>query len=582
MIPLLTYPLALIALGTLPALAAIYLLRSRFRRRTVSSLVLWRFQVQSKAGGAKIHRLQLPLLFFLELAALALLVVAAAGPNWKLPQSARPLIVILDDSYSMRAVSDGASAQNRARDFLEKMFRSRPPPSTRLILAGQEAHSLGSPVKNWPQVAGLLPRWHCWAPQAALDSAITLASEIGRQQANILILTDHQPADQNFANRRIEWRAFGRPLDNFAIVNAARTAFGDEDRCLLEVANFSTQARSTRLTVQAGSNIVQSSVLLVDPHGTRRVIFNLSASAPALRAALDADALDVDNEVELLPPIRKRIRVQVALADENLRSLAERTLDATGLRAAISADPELVIRGNDAPAGSNVWSLCWTGSGSNAFVGPFVVDHSHPLSEGIALGGVVWSGVAATNAPGDVPVILAGNTPLLSVREDLYGRRMLKLNFNPGLSTLQDTPDWPVLFWNLLHWRAAETTGLKESNARLGTEMLLKTGGGAVAVREPDGTVKSFPKTGGELALDTPMPGVYTVTLGAQTNEFSVNPLSADKSDLLACASGQWGAWSETTEIRLVETPAVWIFGLLALALLVGHLYLVGAGKGAK
>ena len=119
MIPFLTYPLALIALAAVPALAAIYILRNRFRRRPVSSLVLWRFQVQSKAGGAKINRLQLPLLFFLELLALVILVVAATGPHWQLPQSARPLIVVLDDSFSMRAARDGVSAQASARDFLE-------------------------------------------------------------------------------------------------------------------------------------------------------------------------------------------------------------------------------------------------------------------------------------------------------------------------------------------------------------------------------------------------------------------------------------------------------------------------------
>ncbi len=77
--------------------------------------------------------------------------------------------------------------------------------------------------------------------------------------------------------------------------------------------------------------------------------------------------------------------------------------------------------------------------------------HSHPLAAGVALEGVVWAGAAATNSPGDVPVILAGNTPLLSAREDVFGRRHLTLNFNPELSTLQNTPDWPVFFWNLLH-----------------------------------------------------------------------------------------------------------------------------------
>ena len=603
MIPFLTYPLALFALATVPALAAIYLLRNRFRRRQVSSLVLWRFRVQAKSGGAKIHRLQLPLLFFLELLALVLLVTAATGPHWKLPQSARPLIVVLDDSFSMRAVRDKVSAQARAKDFLKELFRRQPPPSTRLILAGTEPRSLGSTAKSWREVDELLPQWKCWSPGAAIDSAITLAVELGKQQANILVLTDHKPADEKISNPRLEWLAFGAALDNFAIVNASRTAFGEQDRCLLEIANFSSGARSARLIVQAGSNAAQSSLISLGARESQRLVFNIPSAAPSLRATLEADSLAEDNEVQLLPPIRKRVRVQVALSNENLSALVNRTLDATGLREAISENPELVIHETDSPVGSNAWSLVWsTFAATNAFTGPFVVDTSHALAEGIALDGVVWAAAAATNSPGDVPVILAGNTPLLSVREDAIDRRHLVLNLNPELSTLQNTPDWPILFWNILSWRISEMPGLKESNTRLGAEVNLKTTGEAVTVTQPDGETKSFPKTGGELALETPMPGIYSVFSGTGVPpvsggggspasaertgrmpvplQFSVNALAADKSDLSACASGQWGKWSEDTERRLEEASAVWIFGLLALALLTTHLYLVATAKG--
>ena len=581
MIPFLTYPLALIALAAVPALAAIYILRNRFRRRPVSSLVLWRFQVQSKAGGAKINRLQLPLLFFLELLALVLLVVAATGPHWQLPQSARPLIVVLDDSFSMRAARDGVSAQTRAHQFLEKLFRHQPPPSTRLILAASEPRSLGTTAKRWRDVEDLLPQWQCWSPASALDSAITLAAEIGRQQANILVLTDHRPADEKISGQRLEWHAFGRPLDNAAFVNASRTAFGEQDRCLLEVANFSGGALATPLLVQVGTNMVERSLLSLGAHESKRMVFNLPAAAPALRATLGPDALAEDNEVQLLPAIRRRARVQVALTNENLSALVNRTLDATGLRAAISKNPELVIHETEAAAGSNSWSLSWPGiGGTNAFTGPFIVDTSHPVASGISLAGVVWAAAALTNSPGSVPVILAGNIPLLSVREDALGRFHLAANLNPELSTLQNTPDWPSLFWNILNWRISEMPGLKESNARLGAEVILKTTGGPTAVTLPDGTVKSFPKTGGELALETPVPGIYSVTLDTATNQFSVNALAADESDLSACASGKWGQWSESAEHRWVESSVVWVFGLLALALLATHLYLVATAKG--
>ena len=581
MLPFLTYPLALIALASVPALAAIYILRNRFRRRQVSSLVLWRFQVQSKAGGAKVNRLQLPLLFFLELLTLLLLVVAATGPHWKSSQSARPLIVVLDDSFSMRAVQGNASAQARAQEFLKRLFRREAPPSTRLILAGATPRTLGGTIKNWRELDELLPGWKCWSPNSALDAAVTLAAELGKQQANILVLTDHKPADENISSPRLEWHAFGAPLDNTAIVNASRTVFGDQDRCLIEVANFSDTSRSAKFYVQTGTNAPQVSLLSLGARESQRLVFNIPSSTPLLHAALEPDALVEDNDVQLLPPIRKHVRVEVALTNESSAALVNRTLEATGLRAALSDNPELVIHETDTVANSNSWSLKMNvNAATNAYTGPFVVDNSHPLAGGIALEGVVWAAAATTNAPGEIPVILAGNVPLLSVREDVAGRRHLNLNFNPGLSTLKSTPDWPVLFWNILSWRISEMPGLKESNARLGTEVLLKTSGEAVTVSQPDGEKATFARTGGGLALETPMPGIYTVSVGATTNQFSVNVLAADRSNLSACVTGQWGKWSEDIERRMEETSAVWIFGLFALGFLAAHLYLISRSKG--
>src|SRR5688572_24673998 len=100
---MLAAPLALLGLLALPALAAIYWLRRRSGELPVSSLFLWADARRVPPGGAVFERLQTPLSFLLELAALALLAVAAAGPMLAGPQSRRPLYVVLDDSYSMLA-----------------------------------------------------------------------------------------------------------------------------------------------------------------------------------------------------------------------------------------------------------------------------------------------------------------------------------------------------------------------------------------------------------------------------------------------------------------------------------------------
>src|SRR5256885_4422730 len=85
------------------ALVAIYFLRNRFRRRPVSSLMLWREAREAREGGTKIRRLHTPLLFFLEMAAIILLCVAASDPQIRMTQGTRPLVVVLDDSFSMTA-----------------------------------------------------------------------------------------------------------------------------------------------------------------------------------------------------------------------------------------------------------------------------------------------------------------------------------------------------------------------------------------------------------------------------------------------------------------------------------------------
>ena len=78
--PYFTIPLAFAGLLALPALAAIYFFRSRFREVPVSSLMLWFDQESPREGGIRFEKLETPLLFLLELLVIIALVLAAAGP----------------------------------------------------------------------------------------------------------------------------------------------------------------------------------------------------------------------------------------------------------------------------------------------------------------------------------------------------------------------------------------------------------------------------------------------------------------------------------------------------------------------
>ena len=114
--PFFLNPFAFTALAAIPILIGIYYLRNRFKRRVVSSLMLWDGIIKGNEGGQKKDRLQLPWMFFLELFGLLALAFAATQPFVKTSSSRIPATIVLDDSYSMLATPTGNSNRSGADD----------------------------------------------------------------------------------------------------------------------------------------------------------------------------------------------------------------------------------------------------------------------------------------------------------------------------------------------------------------------------------------------------------------------------------------------------------------------------------
>jgi hypothetical protein len=578
-----TLPWMLLGLAALPALVAVYWLRRRSRRAVVSSLVFWSDQRTPRRGGRTIHRLQTPLCFFLELLAILLLVAAAAGPALQKRDVVRPLVVVLDDSYSMLArgaADDPRSARQRAETaVVEELQGSRY--LARFILAGAQPRLLGDAVREPARAGEILSHWTCQSPAADLPAAVSLAAQVGGPMTRILVLSDHPPTT-TLGSGQIEWWAFGGKLPNMAFTAATRTRSGEIQRVLLEVTNLSDSPGRTTLTLEGGNLAAprRSSVELA-AGAARQFFLELPAGAAALRATLGDDALAIDNGVLLLPQSTQPLRVQVALADDNLRRAVVRALEATARTIQTSERPDLAIADQAGTVDGETWRLeILRGKQSETYAGPFVIDRNHAATQGLSLQNAIWSASPRVSL-GGLPVITAGNVPLLTDREDVAGRHRLQMAFVAELSSLQEMPDWPILFANLVGWRWGQRAGVATPNVRLGQTVAVALAREAprVEIVSPSKARRELDVRGRRVAVPADQVGLHVVKAPEGEYLFSCNTVSRDESDLSGCRSGRWGNWGTSETYKDRQIALSWVFLLAALAVMTTHMAVVAKGS---
>ena len=581
----LTAPLMLLGLLGVPLLAAIYWFRSRSRRVVVSSLMLWTDQRRPRQGGRFMYLMQAPLTFFLELLAIALLTVAAAGPATVRRETARPLLVVLDDSYSMLAQQTGQRSPRRQAEAALAEELARDNYYARFVLAGAGPRLLGQPISAAADAGPILAAWTCQSLSANIEQAIAVAGEVGGPNARILVLSD-RPPPMKLVGGQVQWWAFGSKLPNVAITAAVRSTSGENQRALVEVTNFSDAPGRTTLCLEGGNLASPRKTAVELAAGAARQFFlDLPAGSPLLSATLGDDALEIDNKVSLLPESSRPVRVRVDLADAGLRRAVVRVLEATGMALEVSDRPELVVCDRSASLEADAWRLeILGGKDAVAYAGPFVIDRTHALAQGLSLDGAIWP--ASPQAPLSGPaVVTAGNVTLLTDREDASGRHCLQMSFAAELSNLQDIPDWPILFANLLRWRRGASIGAQAANVRLGQTVTVTLAEDVrrVEVVPPGSPPRTLDARNRRVEVPADRAGPYAIKTPAATYQFSCNAISPDESDLSAAATGRWGDWSGSPVHRDRQISVRWVFLLVALGCLGVHLGVVRVrGPGAR
>src|SRR5262249_45304356 len=141
-------------------------------------------------------------------------------------------------------------------------------------------------------------------------------------------------------------KGLGEPLDNIAILRASRATRDTQDRLAIGLGNFSGVARTAVLVVETVAPVreLERESIELKPRETKQVAYQLRGDAGPVRVRLaTTDALAADDVAYLVPDETPPLRVDLKIADDGVRDLFKRALDATGKMLPPGEQPHLLI-----------------------------------------------------------------------------------------------------------------------------------------------------------------------------------------------------------------------------------------------
>jgi Ca-activated chloride channel homolog len=556
---------ALWALGAVPLIVLLYILRPRHRRLVVPSVRLWK-QLPSDLEGRP--RWRLPVASLLLIAQ----VLIAAGLAFALARPALPgairqhLIVLLDLSPTMMATDVSPNRLGLAVSDAHQLAASLTPddlatlitiePSPRILATGRGPTALDDAIQKVTV-----------APDAGdAVSAMTLAAQtaqLSRDTHNrIVVISDGAlPGLATAYNGPIaadvSFQQVGGSDENIGITAlTVRPMIGSTNRYVgfVQVTNFSHQAATVPFSANADGIRFGQRTLDLPVRGHVELSLPLPAGTRHLWVGIDTnDKYRADDTAEVLVPSTQRIAVTLVTMDPDfwnrafgtLSNVEAKVVSPTGYKpdnASVSVFTAFVP--STLPAGNIVLIAPPRGNtivpvnGEVAHADIVHTDSSSTLFDAVDLGGLF---VPSLDVFGTVPwahsvADSSQGTAILDGTRD--GRRILVLGFDPGTTDWPQRISFPVFVANLVDSLSVPSV---PTDVPAGSVLDLPGSavGGKVLVQLPNGKIDLFVGDGRPIRFtDTAQLGSYQVTYtnGSQPtaqNEFVVSRIGVTKSNIL-------------------------------------------------
>ncbi len=544
------------------AVVALYILKLRRRAIAVPFSPLWQRILRDKEATSLFSKLKRLLSLLLQLALLALLVLALGDPRAAATLvKGRNVVVLIDASASMQATDVSPTRLEAAKTEVRKIVRGLGG-ADRMLVAQMDATitPLGPMSGDTSELEREIDDVRATDTRADFPRALRFATDAlrGADSPEVIVVSDGDLGSATDAQGPVH---LGPVKVSYLPVGAGRRNVGvtqfsvrryplDKSRyeVMLEVTNTGDGPEDVEVKLLGDGQLVDLTRLRLLP-GERLPRFypNLSGASRTLEAEIALaggahDDLPADDHAYALLPERRRAKVLVVsggnlylqaalLLDEYLDVTMASPAEYARTYAAGGPKQDVVIFDRVTPAEpprAHALYLDPRGPGSPVKVGAEIarpgfdkIDRKHPIVRFLALEDVnIAKGHALTGESGDKVVGATEPGGAILVAGTRASFKFVALGFDPAASDLPLRTAWPLFLLDTINWFDDEDASYL-SSYRTGDVWRVPVASDATqaTLKSPDGSSESVPIHEGravtmgehagfyELSLPPPSPG---------------------------------------------------------------------------
>jgi len=549
----------------------LYILKLRRRVVAVPFSPLWERILRDKEATSLFSKLKRLLSLLLQLALLALLVLALGDPRAaESLLKGRTIVVLVDASASMQSTDVAGTRLGAAKDEIKRMVRGLGG-ADRMLVAQMDAMvtPLGPMTGDTSALERELDGVHATDARADFPRALRFASDVlrGVDGGEIVVVSDGALGEASdtsgpvhLGTSKLSFVKVGTSDRNVGITQFSVRRYPlDKSRyeVMLELTNAAAVAEDVELQLLGDGALVDLTKLRLQPgQSLARFYPQLSGASRTLEAKIALvdgthDDLPADDHAYALLPERRRAKVLVVTEGNTYLEAAlllDEYLDVTdvapvGYAAALGKGTwDAVIFDRVTPAEMPKAAALYLdprGPGAPVKVtdelkqpGFDKIDRKHPAVRFLALDDVnVAVGHKLVPETGDKVLGASdgGASPLL-VAGTRAGYRFIALGFDVRDSDLPLRTAWPLFVINCINWFTDEDAQYL-SSFRTGEVWRIPVAGGVAqaSVKMPDGSTQSVPVHEGRAVMLGQLAGFYELTAGDQHTTFAANLLDASE-----------------------------------------------------